>query len=73
MTDPTTMGDRPHPKEMERMYSALSEFYEPKDVERWLKIPNKLLGNATPLARISQGREQEVWAVIASLQDGAFV
>jgi transcriptional regulator with XRE-family HTH domain len=51
----------------------LSAFYGPKEAKLWLFSPQRLLGGATPAARIEEGRVDDVLALIKQLQDGAFV
>lgn len=71
MTSPDT--DRPHPRELERMYVALLEFYKPAQVDAWLTAPHKLLSGESPHKLMCQGRTKEVWALIDQLQSGAHV
>jgi hypothetical protein len=52
---------------------ALAQFYEPPEVTAWLESPQRLLGGKTPLELIAEGRLEDVSAVLAALQDGAFV
>jgi transcriptional regulator with XRE-family HTH domain len=51
----------------------LSAFYGPEEAKLWLYSPQRLLGGATPAARIEEGRVDDVLALIKQLQDGAFV
>ena len=51
----------------------LAEFYKPEEARLWLFTPQRLLGGATPADRIEHNRLEDVLALIAQLQDGAFV
>ncbi len=49
----------------------LAEFYDPDAAKLWLHSPQRLLGGATPAARVEAGRVDDVLALIRQLQDGA--
>ena len=51
----------------------LAEFYKPEEARLWLFTPQRLLRGETPADRIEHDRLEDVLALIAQLQDGAFV
>ena len=58
---------------LEWLASELAEFYEPADARLWLFSRHKLLGGASPVQLIQQGRIDDVLAVIEQLKSGAYV
>jgi len=51
----------------------LAEFFEPADARLWLFAPHPQLNGERPADLVAKGRQKEVLAVIARLQDSAFV
>lgn len=68
----------PQPDRLERLLTLewlveeLAQFYEPDEARLWLFARNRLLNGDTPASLIQQGRVDEVLAIIAQLQDGAY-
>ena len=64
-------------KDFEKIVSAvklkLQEFYSPDEAEKWMVAPHALLRGDTPEQVIAASGTREVLALIAQLQDGAFV
>jgi uncharacterized protein (DUF2384 family) len=58
---------------LEWLVSQLSEFYPPEEAKLWLFSPHPMLDGETPADRIRAGGVEDVLAIIAQLQDGAFV
>jgi transcriptional regulator with XRE-family HTH domain len=59
--------------EFDYLTERLSEFFEPADSRLWLFAPHPQLNGERPADLVAKGRQKEVLAVIARLQDSAFV
>jgi putative toxin-antitoxin system antitoxin component (TIGR02293 family) len=59
--------------EFDYLTERLSEFFEPADARLWLFAPHPQLNGERPADLVAKGRQKEVLAVIARLQDSAFV
>jgi len=59
--------------EFDYLTERLAEFFEPEDARLWLFAPHPQLNGERPADLVAKGRQKEVLAVIARLQDGAFV
>jgi transcriptional regulator with XRE-family HTH domain len=57
---------------LEWLVGELAGFYEPEEARLWLFSPHKLLGGKTPAERIQKGHIDDVLAIIAQLEDGAY-
>jgi transcriptional regulator with XRE-family HTH domain len=57
---------------LEWLISELATFYDPDHARVWIYSPHKLLGGKTPAECIREGKIDDVRAVIAQLEDGAF-
>lgn len=75
----TTGKNDPQPEHLDRLLEfdylteRLSEFFEPEDAKLWLFAPHPQLNGERPADVVAKGRVREVLAVIARLQDSAFV
>lgn len=75
----TTGKNDPQPEHLDRLLEfdylteRLSEFFEPEDAKLWLFAPHPQLNGQRPADLVAKGRMKEVLAVIARLQDSAFV
>ncbi|MFA5891027.1 MAG: antitoxin Xre/MbcA/ParS toxin-binding domain-containing protein [Actinomycetota bacterium] len=58
---------------LEWLIDQLREFYEPDAARLWLFSPHPLLRGLRPVDKIRDGAIDEVLALIAQLQDGAYV
>lgn len=58
---------------LEWLISELAQFYAPDEARLWLLSPHRLLAGDSPADRIREGRVDDVQALIAQLEDGAFV
>ena len=59
--------------EFDYLTERLAEFFEPDDARLWLSAPHPQLNGERPADLVSKRRQREVLAVIARLQDSAFV
>ena len=59
--------------EFDYLTERLAEFFEPEDARLWLFAPHPQLNGERPADLVATGRQKEVLAVIARLQDSAFV
>ena len=59
--------------ELDYLTERLSEFFEPEDARLWLFAPHPQLNGERPADLVAKERQKEVLAVIARLQDSAFV
>jgi putative toxin-antitoxin system antitoxin component (TIGR02293 family) len=59
--------------EFDYLTERLSEFFEPEDARLWLFAPHPQLNGERPADLVAKGRQKEVLAVIARLQDSAVV
>src|ERR1700722_5550328 len=59
--------------EFDYLTERLAEFFEPEDARLWLLAPHPQLNGERPADLVANGRQKEVLAVIARLQDSAFV
>ena len=59
--------------EFDYLTERLAEFFEPEDARLWLFAPHPQLHGERPADLVAKGRQKEVLAVIARLQDSAFV
>jgi putative toxin-antitoxin system antitoxin component (TIGR02293 family) len=59
--------------EFDYLTERLAEFFEPDDARLWLFAPHPQLNGERPADLVAKGRQREVLAVIARLQDSAFV
>jgi transcriptional regulator with XRE-family HTH domain len=59
--------------EFDYLTERLAEFFEPEDARLWLFAPHPQLNGERPAALVANGRQKEVLAVIARLEDSAFV
>jgi len=58
---------------LEYLTERLAEFFEPEDARLWLFAPHPQLNGERPVDLIAEGRQKDVLAIIARLQDSAFV
>ena len=58
--------------EFDYLTERLAEFFEPGEARLWLFAPHPQLNGERPADLLAKGRQQEVLAVIARLQDSAF-
>jgi uncharacterized protein (DUF2384 family) len=58
---------------LEYLVGELVEIFGPEEARLWLFAPHPLLEGERPADLIQQGRVEEVRAIIAQLQDGAYV
>lgn len=58
------------PSDEERVRAALAEVYKPEG-DLWMRSPNRLLNNATPMQFIAAGDTDRVLALIEALATGA--
>jgi DNA-binding transcriptional regulator YiaG len=56
--------------ELQFIYQRVCILAEEKDVNRWLRTPNKELGGISPYDAMSMGRSAEVWALIILAEEG---
>jgi putative toxin-antitoxin system antitoxin component (TIGR02293 family) len=74
----TTGKNDPQREHLERLLEfdylteRLAEFFEPEDARLWLFAPHPQLNGERPADLVAKGRQKEVMAVIARLQDSAF-
>jgi putative toxin-antitoxin system antitoxin component (TIGR02293 family) len=59
--------------EFDYLTERLAEFFAPEDARLWLFAPHPQLNGERPADLVAKGRQKEVLAVIARLQDSAFV
>lgn len=59
--------------EFDYLTERLAEFFQPEEARLWLFAPHPHLNGERPADLLAKGRQKEVLAVIARLQDGAFV
>ena len=59
--------------EFDYLTERLAEFFEPEDAKLWLFAPHPQLNGQRPADLVAKGRQKEVLAVIARLQDSAIV
>lgn len=59
--------------EFDYLTERLAEFFEPEDARLWLFAPHPQLKGERPADLVARGRQKEVLAIIARLQDSAFV
>jgi transcriptional regulator with XRE-family HTH domain len=59
--------------ELEWLMIQISDLYAPQQARLWLFTRHKLLNGETPAERVSQGKIDEVIALISQLKDSAFV
>ncbi|WP_221031660.1 hypothetical protein [Actomonas aquatica] len=57
-------------KELVRLFDALAELMESKDVGPWLKAPNPAFAQSTPLQIIERGEIDRIWRMIYQLETG---
>jgi uncharacterized protein (DUF2384 family) len=57
--------------EFDCLTERLAEFFEPEDAKLWLFAPHPQLNGQRPADLVAQGRQKEVLAVTARLQDSA--
>jgi transcriptional regulator with XRE-family HTH domain len=58
--------------ELDYLTERLSVFFEPADARLWLFAPHKQLKGESPADLVAKGRQKEVLAVIARLEDSAY-
>lgn len=70
----------PQPDKLQRLLTLewlveqLGQLYpDPAEARLWLFSRHKALGGATPAERIQEGKVDDVLAVIAQIEDGAYV
>ena len=69
----------PQPEHLDRLLEfdflteRLAEFFDPEDARLWLLAPHPQLNGERPADLVAKGRQKEVLAVIARLQDSAVV
>lgn len=56
--------------ELVRLFDALSDLMDNKDVGPWLKAPNPAFANSTPLQVIERGETDRIWRMIYQLETG---
>ncbi len=56
--------------ELGRLFDALADLMENKDVGPWLKAPNPAFSNSTPLQVIERGETDRIWRMIYQLETG---
>lgn len=59
--------------EMDYLTERLAVFFKPEDVRLWLLAPHPQLTGQRPAELIAGGRQEEVLAVTARLEDSAFI
>lgn len=59
--------------EFDYLTERLAEFFEPEDARLWLFAPHPQLNGERPADLVAKGRQKEVMAIIARLQDSAVV
>jgi putative toxin-antitoxin system antitoxin component (TIGR02293 family) len=59
--------------EFDYLTERLAEFFSPEDARLWLFAPHPQLNGERPADLLAKGRQKEVLAVIARLQDSAFI
>src|ERR1700692_4896473 len=57
--------------EFDYLTERLAEFFEPDDAGLWVFTPHPQLNGERPADLVAKGRQKEVLAVIARLQDSA--
>ena len=57
----------------ESILEELAEFYGPEDAAIWLDSAQPLLGGATPMQRVREGKADDVEELIDQLRSGAYV
>jgi len=55
--------------ELQSIYQGACGVAKEKDVNRWLRAPNKELGGLSPYDAISIGKSAEVWALIMLVEE----
>lgn len=55
------------------LLARLAALYPLSDVLTWLNAPHRLLGHKPPLVVWEQGHHDEVLALIAQIEEGAYV
>jgi transcriptional regulator with XRE-family HTH domain len=59
--------------EFDYLTERLAEFFKPEDAQLWLFAPHPRLNGERPADLVAKGRQREVLAVIAQLQDSTIV
>ena len=60
-------------KNIKQVRQALSGIVETSEIDRWLSVPNPLLGGHRPLDKIKQGKTNQVMEILAAVQEGIYV
>ena len=56
--------------ELIRLFDALADLMDSKQVGPWLKSPNPAFANSTPLQVIERGEQDRLWRMIHQLETG---
>jgi hypothetical protein len=56
--------------EMDRLLDALSRLMKPKEVGRWLKVPNPAFDGSTPAQLIERGQTDRIWRMLYFVESG---
>lgn len=59
--------------ELDDLTKRLAECFEPEDARLWLFAPHPQLNGERPVDLLAKGRQKDVLAIIARLQDSAVV
>jgi len=59
--------------QLDCLIERLAEFFELEDAQLWLIAPHPQLHGERPVDSVAKGRQRDVLAVIARLQDSGFV
>ncbi len=60
-------------KNIKQVRQALSGIVETREADRWLSVPNPLLGGHRPVDKIKQGKTSQVMEILAAVQEGIYV
>ncbi len=56
--------------ELVRLFDALADLMDPREVGPWLKSPNAAFAHSTPLQVIERGEQDRLWRMIHQLDTG---
>lgn len=54
------------------IFTMLIDLYDSAEIVQWMTMPNKQLGGRTPEGMMSEGKYEEVYALVKQLSDGVY-